>query len=190
MRFNTTRERYVPTGATKVADKKSDAVAFVYTTGRGRPAAVAFHGKASKPVWHYSYADEGGRERAIKIFFEARRRVAAMRAERRADAKRPHTMEVGHVLVASWGYEQTNVSFFQVTALVGTRTVEVRAIGQGDASTGREPWATGKAVPAIDRFTGEPMRRRVNGCHRSVRIDDVRTAHLWDGRPQSWTAYA
>lgn len=183
------RESYIPTGATKVTDKGSDAVAYLYMSG-GRPGAVGFHGKASRPDWLYVFRDSAERERAVRGHFEVRRRKAARRAERSAETRQPHGLQVGHVFVASWGYDQTNVDFYQVTAIVGTCMVEVRAIAQADASTGREPWATGKAVPGIDAFTGEPMRRRVNGKRRSININKFRTAHLWDGRPQSWTAYA
>lgn len=185
-----TREVFIPSGATMVADKTSDAVAFLYAAKGGRPAAVAFHGRAAKPDWHHVFPDDAARERAIRAHFEARRKMAVRRAERRDQASKPHGLEVGHVLVASWGYEQTNIDFYQVTALVGRSMIEVRAIAKADAGNGREPWATGKAVPALDAFTGAPLRRRVHGQWRSVRIDDVRTARVWDGRPQSWTAYA
>ncbi len=86
--------------------------------------------------------------------------------------------------------DQTNLNFYQVTAIVGTRMVEVRALAQAEASTGWEACATGKAMPALDAFTSEPLRRRVDGRRRSARIDDCRTALVWDGRLKAWTAYA
>lgn len=49
---------------------------------------------------------------------------------------------------------------------------------------------TGKCLPKLDGFTDEPLRRRVNGRSKTVRIDKVRTAFLWDGRPLNWTGYA
>ncbi|MDX7951257.1 hypothetical protein P7D22_08710 [Lichenihabitans sp. Uapishka_5] len=189
-RFTTTRETFIPRGATRISDKGSDAVAFVYTASMGRPAAMVFRGRAAKPIWHHVFATENAREKAVIDFFQRCRRRAADTAERRAAINKPHGLEVGHVLVASWGYEQTNIDFYQVTAIVGRCMVEVRKIAQSDASTGREPWATGKAMPALDAFTGSTLRRRVNGASRSIRIDDVRTAFVWDGRPKAWTAYA
>ncbi|HCB5058448.1 TPA: hypothetical protein M0F96_004014 [Salmonella enterica subsp. enterica serovar Paratyphi C] len=38
------------------------------------------------------------------------------------------TVSVGDIFVASWGYEQTNVSFYQVISLHGKTTVTVREI--------------------------------------------------------------
>lgn len=190
MRIKVKRESLIPVGAAKVVDKASDAVAFVYTTPKGKPAAVGFSGKRAKPDWHHSFADEGSRERAVMRHFEACRAAGARKAEHRGAANGPHGLEIGHVLVASWGYDQTNVDYYQVTALVGRCMVEVRPIGSADAGTGREPWATGKSVPAPDAFKGETIRRRVHGQRRTVRIDECRTARVWDGRPASWTAYA
>lgn len=189
-RFTFSRESYVPNGATKVTDRVSGAVAYVYMTAKRRPAAMAFHGRKARPDWHHVFPNEAARERAVEAHFQRHRQAAVLKAERHAVNGKPHGLEVGHVLVASWGYEQTNIDFYQVTALVGRCMVEVRKIASGDASTGREPWATGKAVPALDQFTGPALRRRVNGASRAVRIDDVRTASLWDGRPKAWTAYA
>ena len=37
-------------------------------------------------------------------------------------------VKVGDIFSASWGYEQTNVDFFQVIALIGTSSVRVREV--------------------------------------------------------------
>lgn len=37
-------------------------------------------------------------------------------------------VQVGDVFTASWGYEQTNVDFFQVVSLVGSSSVRVREV--------------------------------------------------------------
>ena len=38
------------------------------------------------------------------------------------------TVSVGDVFVSSWGYEQTNVTFYQVLSVHGKKTVTVREI--------------------------------------------------------------
>ncbi|RMC62509.1 hypothetical protein [Sinorhizobium meliloti] len=185
-----TRDFYIPKGSVKINDKASDAVVYVYTSAKDRPAAMAFHGKAVKPDWHHTFANDAARERKIREHFEARGRWSEWKQERRDERKKPHGFEVGHILYASWGYEQTNIDFYQVTKIIGRHMVEVREVSQIAADTGNEPWMTGKVVPKLDAFTSEPMRRRVNGRSKSVRIDKVRTAFLWDGRPVNWTGYA
>jgi hypothetical protein len=181
------REAYIPTGAVKVTCKAAPAIAYVYTNARGRPCAVAFLGARAKPVWCYSFANEVARERRVRQFFEGAAETAAFKAKRSQERKRPHTLEVGHVLESSWGYDQTNVDFYQVTAIIGPRMVEIRQIhGKRVAETA---WLQGHVVPDLDNFKGEPMRKIAS--HRGrVTIDHGRGASVWDGRPVSYSAYA
>lgn len=180
------REFYLPKGARKVADKQSDAVAYLYDVPtRHRVGALVFFAAQAKPVWHYTFKDEAAREAAIRRAFEGRRASLAFKAEQKAKRSQPHKLEAGHVLVSTWGYEQTNVDFYQVTRVVSATMVEVRPIGQTTIQdTG---WASGKAVPLIDGFTGPASRHRVTwGDHVKV---GHRHARLWEGRPVAWTAY-
>jgi hypothetical protein len=50
--------RYAPAGAIRVADKRSSAVVYLYTTSRAPPAAIAYHGRAEKQDWWHSFKDE------------------------------------------------------------------------------------------------------------------------------------
>ncbi|PNR90632.1 hypothetical protein LA05_02040 [Xanthomonas oryzae pv. oryzae] len=119
-------------------------------------------------------------------FTERRQRVADAHAERRAEAKRPHTLEVGAVLVSSYGYEQTNVDFYEVVA-VQNRTVTLRELVQERQDTGH---MSGTTTPVPGQYTtAEPIRRRV-GVSNTVKIDSSRRATPWDGRPQHVSSYA
>lgn len=176
--------RFIPTGAVKVADKLSDAVAYFYTSPGGRPAAVAYQGKAAKPVFWYNFASEEARERKVRAFFQGRRAVLAYRAERRERAKKPHDLKVGDILVGSWGYEQTNVDWFEVSAVVSAHMVEIRPIFCNTEDTGS---MSGRCTPRAGDYKGEPMRRMVrNG---SVKINESVRVSLWDGRAMYWSSY-
>ncbi|MXN49395.1 hypothetical protein GR138_29815, partial [Shinella kummerowiae] len=87
MRFAPSRDFYIPKGSVKIADKAGDGVAYIYTSAKGRPAAIAFHGKAAKPDWHHSFASAEARERKIREHFEGRRRWAEWKQERRDERK-------------------------------------------------------------------------------------------------------
>ena len=94
-RFYTPREAIIPKGAMKISDKRSDAVAYLYScrnTGQsnGLPAMMVFYGEQSKPVAKYFYRDDAQREAAVKRLFEARQQHDAAKAD--AHAKR----QVGH----------------------------------------------------------------------------------------------
>lgn len=176
------RAARIPSGARRVSDRHSDAVAYIYADSLGRPCAMGFSGRRSKPDFRFRYSSPERREAAIREFFANRQAQQARRVQRTANRK----LQVGHILYGTWGYEQTNVDFYQVTALIGETMVELREIeGNTTQETG---WMTGKAVPRADAFTGEPLRRKVTDGD-TVRINSVIWARLWDGHPVNWTAY-
>jgi hypothetical protein len=166
-----TREFYIPTGARKVAHKLSSAVAYLYEY-KGVPYAVVFHGKSAKPCWRYSFATPLAREHRIARFFTARAEHDTARAKRQAERKQAgRGLGVGDVLSAMWGYEQTNIDYYEITALIGNTMVEVRKIAAEREET---EWQQGKTVPLPGHFTSEPMRRKAS--QGGVRIDETRHA--------------
>lgn len=183
--------RYVPKGAVVVKDKNSDAIAYIYTSPRGEPCAVAYCGKRTKPDLHVRFRTAERREQAVRDYFESRRASLARKAQGLATAKAKraagHGLQIGQVLVCSWGYDQTNIDYYQVTELVGKRSVKIRAIGS--ITTRETGWAMGESVPAIDQFKGPEMLKRVD-AGGGVKIESYAWARVWDGRPRSWTAYA
>ena len=41
-----------------------------------------------------------------------------------------NSLQIGSILYASWGYDQTNIDFYEVTKLIGRTTLELRELGQ------------------------------------------------------------
>lgn len=66
-------------------------------------------------------------------------------------------VKVGDIFFASWGYDQTNVDFFQVVELVGTSSVRVRGVclpleeerGVGPMSADRKYKVVRDILPAV-----------------------------------------
>jgi hypothetical protein len=183
-RFTLTRESYIRKGSIKIADRHSDAVAYLWQSADGsKPGASVFYGKQAKPVANYWYASEAKREAAVKSAFESRQKSIAFKAEQKASEKRI-TLEVGHILHTNWGYDQTNVEFYQVTKLIGRSMVEVREIGQCVDQTG---FMTGNSTPKLDSFISEATRHRLNSS--GVKIGH-HYAWIWKGTPERWSSYA
>lgn len=178
------RAAQVPAGALKITAKNSDAVVFVYTNAAGHPCAMGFAGRRTKPDFRIRYMSAAGREKAVTTYFASAAGIAARKAEVKAKAKAGHKLMVGHILCASWGYEQTNVDWYEVVR-VTTSSVEVRKI-KGNVTT--DGGDRGQVVPMAGEFVGEPLLRRVNQWG-SVRIDSSRSASLWEGRPVYWSSY-
>lgn len=193
--FTFDREFYIPKGAMKVADKETDAVAYVLAKdlGNGRMyyQATAFTGKRRKPDMNYTYRTVEARDEAVKRFFEGRKATLEFKKEQREKRKaKGRGLDVGDVLVAVWGYEQTNIDYYQVTGLIGKTMVEVRKIHGKQVDDPDAHWMTGKCTPDVGNFDTrkEPMRRVAKDG--AVKIDDVRTAHKTaKDAVHNWTAY-
>lgn len=146
---------------------------------------AAFAGKAFRPTWHYRYSTALSRDAAAQSFAEQRRRHAAARAQRQADRRRPHSLAIGAVLVSSWGYEQTNVEFYEVIDVRG-RNVVLRELAKNIEHTG---YMTGTCTPQSGAYVGEPFVRRATHGN-TVSISSFQPAQIHNGRPCSWSSYA
>ncbi len=186
------REDYFPTHATRRQDPQSDAVAWLWdivVEGKTEFCFAGFEGRARKPVMRFRYASIESRDNAIERMFRDRRE-----RHRHADGRRnaPHSLAVGDILASSWGYNQTNVDFYQVTALAGRTMVWLREIARHSVATGS---MTGTATPVPNRFVGRPFRRRASS-RNDVRIASFAAAIRIERRPDGafdplpWTAYA
>jgi hypothetical protein len=186
--------RFIPTGSVRVADKKSDAVAYLYTGTNGKPSVRVFFGKQSKPVSAYYYRTDAEREAAVTRAFEARRASVASKAEQQAARSIPIPLKAGDILNTCWGYDQTNREFFEVIKRIGKRDVILRELAQERVTDG---WERGRCVPLPGEYIGEAIRRRANSY--GVRIDRCRMAFPSDTdtvggvrvvKPVYWTSYA
>lgn len=191
--------RYIPKGAVKVADKQSDAVAYLYDVeinGRDYPGVRVFYGKQSKPAlacYFTARKDQSAeqvRAERVAAYFASRQAALAYKVERKAkriEAAAAGKVEVGAYFYTSWGYDQTNIDWYRVEKLIGKTMALVVKVKAMDASKGNEGWMQGKAVPS-DEPAGEPFRVRLNGD--GFKVNGRYSAWRWDGTPKSWTAYA
>jgi hypothetical protein len=121
--------------------------------GKCDPCAKVWIGNAKKPTYHYRFPSEERREAWIAIQKQnADERVArkaadkALKAEAIAEFVNPY--KVGDILNSSWGYDQTNVEFFQVLE-VGKRSLKIREICQDYKETG---YMSGQSKPVPGKF--------------------------------------
>lgn len=191
---------YIPKGAVRVVSKKSPAVVYLYSRG-GKPCAMGFYGKAEKPSFSYSYTSEARRAERMADWLKQTVEWKALKDNQKAARKtvlgsKQELLKKGDVLQCSWGYDQTNIDYFQVVELFGKRGVVIRKIACESVETG---FMQGRSVPAMDQFIGEPMRKQVSETG-SVKIYSFASAYKLtaitvDGKtigykPSTWTAYA
>ena len=184
-RFPHNRESYIPDGAQAVPADGTDAAIYIYE-GDSAPYAITFHGRAQKPDWHYRFRNFAHRAARVAAFFDSRRSRAAINAEYKAQRTKPRNLAVGDILCATWGYDQTNVDFYQVTALIGRASVEIHNIAGRSENTGD---MTGQCWPARDAFIGDPMRKRVSHGN-SVKIRHQHATKCDPSQKHYWSSYA
>lgn len=160
-------------------------VVFVNVGAHGRPIAKGYRGKAMKPAWFYSFKSDAAMESHIATWAAGQQKVAEFNAEQKSKRTAPHSLVVGDILHTSWGYDQTNNDYFQVTALIGARMIEVREIG---ASYKEQGYMCGHSTPIAGSFKGVPMRKMVNG--NRIKVASYATAGKWSGSPNYESSYA
>lgn len=125
----------------------------------GAVYAAVFGGKRSKPDWHFRFKNEDHREAKIAGWIENQTARAAAAKARRAEKNGGHSLKVGDVLNASWGYDQTNVDFYQVVEVPSKCFVIVRKIsGYSEDSNGPSV----RVKPSKDAFISEPKRYKAS----------------------------
>lgn len=82
-------------------------------------------------------------------------------------------VKIGDVFRSSWGYDQTNINYFQVVGLRGKVTLELREIA---ADVVENHYSSGRCVPVIDCFISDEIIRRRLSKTGHIKIDTVRTA--------------
>lgn len=102
------------------------------------------------------------------------------------------TIKVGDIFVASWGYEQTNIDFYEVQELVGKATIVVAPIENKIVQEHSNQ--TQDAVLPYPAAKGESFRAKVKWWNMDwadnvprFRINSYANAYKWDGKVQYQT---
>lgn len=166
MAFKFTRDFYIPAGYELIA--KEEHYGFeVYGKFGEKPCAMAFGGKRSKPDWHFSFRTEAQLQAKIESTLAGLMAREQKKKERAAERLAPHDVKVGDVFSCYWGYDQINVEFYQVVALVGEHSCKIQKIGQYREETAMDQ---GVCAPAKDHFIGDPQVRRINAQYGEPRV--------------------
>lgn len=177
----------------KTADPRNSEKGEVFTYEvNGKPYAIAFTGKQSKPTWHYKFLSLQSRTDKIDAFFKGLEITAAFKAERQAARKAPHSFKVGDIVYASWGYDQTNIDFYQITATT-EKTVTFRKIAQKEVDHSHG-FMSEYVIAQKDCFINDKefTRKATGEWFTFAESKGDYRYHLskWDGRPLYQSHYA
>lgn len=182
------RDSYLPQGVrgTDPVDPEGTDLAIWKWEQNGNLYAIAFAGKSNKPLWHYKFRSEAQRDQEIRKAIEARKAQMDAKAERSRNRREwQHGLQVGDILAASWGYDQTNVNWYEVVGVQG-KSVALREIA---SETVESEMTYSHVVPVPGRFTGPTIRKIPQPVSTTgdrdlvVKIDSARRAYPWNGKP-------
>jgi hypothetical protein len=134
------------------------------------PVAAGYKGRSQKMAFNYRFRTIESRDKFVKDFMD---KENAREEAKMAEKATPIALQVGDVLISTWGYEQTNVDYYKVLKLVGSTSVLVVKIGRQVIDTGD---MQGKCVPDITTEIDEPFKRRVVN-EDSIKIQSFSHAH-------------
>lgn len=102
-------------------------------------------------------------------------------------------LKPGDILYSSWGYDQTNVGFFEVIRTTGKTGVILRALKKITTETGM---MSGRCTPVKGEYASPEFRKRIQVIDSpylgkiSVKIDSCERAYIWSGKPKYCSWYA
>jgi hypothetical protein len=106
----------------------------------------------------------------------------------KSSTSRAGPLEVGEILVYSWGYEQTNIEFYQIISTTAKTIVMCEIKSQ---VTEDKKYMTADEMPLKDAFIGKPMRKKPYIWRDRICVNmDYGSCERWDGTPQHSSSYA
>ncbi len=132
----------------------------IYVLSRKDPfiIAAAYKGKRTKPSWYYRFLSQKQFDEHVEQFLESEKKEFELK-QRIEAINIKDLVTVGDIYSASWGYEQTNVDYYQVIEVTekSVKLQEVEKEYQGNEAHSM----TGYSVPLPGKFTGKAFRRKV-----------------------------
>ena len=127
-----------------------------------KPAVMIFRPKGSKPEVNFSFRTVEAREayvaRYLSSYAASEEAKASYRAERKAVASNASKVSVGTIFCHSWGWEQTNVDYYEVVKVSASGAqVEVKPIACAEVP-GSQGQMSAKVKPVPGAFVTKTYR--------------------------------
>lgn len=200
-----TKERWIPPGTELLmADAALGAVVYCSPpkTGGGAVSAIGYSGKRGRHDFWISFRSEARMLDHVEKWLNGLHGTAERKVKRAADRKSElaaaaSAVAVGDIFVSSWGYDQTNVDFYEVVEVKGAYCLARPIAGESESDDCNG--MTGFVVPMPKNYTGEAKRYLIQ-AGPSIKVRSFATARRLDPilttggmriyKAQRWTAYA
>lgn len=148
---------------------------------------IGFKGTSTKSYFHYRYRSEERRTEDLNRYLKyEQENIEHKEKAKKEAAEFKNQLKVDTILYSSWGYEQTNVDFYQVVSTT-EKTVILQEIGSKIVRTDEHGFS-GSVIADPTIKTGEPFRSLVKqGKYCNVKCHTV--GHVWDGKSVSYSSW-
>lgn len=144
---------------------------------------IGYRKTAGKPEFNNLYSVKEQAEEKIQNFFKSINQHSEFVADRRKARNAPHSFNVGDIIYNSWGYDQTNIDFYEVVRKT-PHFVFIREL-QGKSGEGTGPFSgTISACPGM--YASDKIEQHAaTGTYVTMRHG---CGSKWDGQPKhnSW----
>lgn len=185
-------ERYIPNDYQQ--DHRDEQLHFYYGETRdGEPVGIVFKAKAKNALQRYRFRTTERRDQWRDELIQSYQAHAERKAERKATRQNyKHDVKVGDIFYTSWGWEQTNIDFYQVTQVNGKMATIHQIAG---SVTDYHSSMSGEKVATPGAFVerAEPMRKMIQRGYDGqpiMNISSFELASRWDGEPKGWSSWA
>lgn len=145
-------------------------------------------GRSSKVRNNYYFKTKERFEKYVSDLIESSKKSFEKEQEIKLTKKNfKHSAVVGTIFYSSWGYEQTNVDFYQVVEIKGKSTLVLKEITQSRVE-GSEGNDCCNVIANKDGFKDvEPFKARIT-YGNSIKLTSYSRASIWNGKPKykSW----
>ncbi len=203
-----TREFFIPRAelnATKLESKTGNGVAYVWIENRNGKLVIlakGFTGKRNKADFFFNFGNVEKRDAHVAKFLEEADATFNRKVKVKVEAKAVkasldcrNDLPIGSILVQSWGWEQTQIDFFQVVEHISRTKLKVQKIGATSVPHQGGYSSMSDHCIADPTHKGEILEVRQDG-KGSISVPDTagyawgKSATLWDGKPRYRSWYA
>lgn len=173
-------KRYIPEGYKQFKPEIGDYPEnmFACYINPERLTAIFFKGRSNKPTWHYRFSSVEAMKNKVTETISRLMSWEDMKEKRKIERrKEKEEIKVGDIFNSSWGYEQTNVEFYQVIEKVG-QTLTLQEIKKELKQESGYSSMAGMVRAIKDAFVGESFKTR------SLKIKDF--IYLSKTTPEEW----
>jgi hypothetical protein len=181
-----TIQRHIPANSERLEHPQGFGIVYLY--GPEQRFAMAYKGRAGRSSWNYSHKDRKQAEKHAQEWFDSLTGWQKRKSEWRAEANQPHTLQKDDIVYNSWGYDQTNIDWFQVVRMTD-HFVWLRPIA---ANVRETSFMAGPTIPKPNHFLSEEVTKHkattnATGTHVVFRHG---SGSKWEGQALHCSWYA